>query len=258
MKNLSPKDKEKLNKIWDNDYQTIMSGKDNGIPFLSYVFDLHYKLFGEVCSSCPNKISGYIKSIKNLKNKPIMENTNQKFVLKEGVMIPVAGTSEAYSSKNLTDEKAIELLASNENRISLFFKYPEDWKKQVANLLAQKDKKEDAGNEIALGEKKISLETALELLKASGISTRATTVEGVQKFINNLKDEEKALLLKNLKPEPFIDEQETKRSKEDILFDIEKAEQDLEDLKTNSPEGTEAISALKKQIEEFKKELELA
>jgi hypothetical protein len=256
-------EKKQLQKIWDTDYQTIVSGKDNGVPFLKYVFQLHFKLFGETCSTCPNKIPGYIKKIKSLnpQNSKIMtqENKTTLFRLQERVTIPVAGTSTVYSQHNLTDEIAVELIAKNPNRKALFAKLPENLDELIEKF---NSKTEDTGSEelVTVGDVQITVEQALDILEKNNLKTRATTAQGLEKFINGLKDDAKSeilILAQDIKGTQGAATLEVvERTKEDVVFDLEKAEQDLEDLLDVFPDGNEESSALEEKIEELKKELE--
>lgn len=121
---------------------------------LKEVFETYYKLFGEVCTGCPNKISGYINRIKNYKKPSIMSDDKKQkseFQLKKGTIIPVRGTSKAYSSANITDEIALKLLRDNPNRKPLFSKLPEN----IDDLLETK--------EVPEGEKTLKQHTVKEL-----------------------------------------------------------------------------------------------
>ena len=63
-----------------------------------------------------------------------MENKeNTSFEFNKGVtLVPMTfGSNKFLTPTTLTDELALEFLANNENRISLFAKYPEDWKDKV-------------------------------------------------------------------------------------------------------------------------------
>lgn len=256
---LNPLEKKKLQKIWDADYQTIIKGKDNSVPFLSYVFQLHLKIFGETCSTCPNKINGYIKKLKNLNKVEIMSEEIKKsnFTLHTGTIIPVPGTSISYSNANLTDEIAIELLAININRKVLFVKLPENLDELIEeykqNLESAGD---DDSNLVTVGEVKITLEQALDALKKMNISTRATTVEGVEKKIKSLSeaDTNELIGLATFKA-PEVLENILPKTKDELEFDLEKAEQDLLDLQDNDPDNTEAIAEVEKAIESIKLEL---
>lgn len=136
------KDLEAIEEIKNADYLTITKGKDkNGIPFLKHIFELHHKIFGQTCSNCPSQLPNYINQIKNFNPKNKMENlenTTKEFQLKEGVIVPIPGTSDAYSNHNITDEIAIALLADNINRKDLFQKVPENLEELIANYEAIK------------------------------------------------------------------------------------------------------------------------
>lgn len=185
---LSLNEKEILEQIRDATYETLTRGKDeNGIPFLRHIFELHYKIFGETCSNCPGKISGYIQKLKNFNPIKKMETTSKIFQLKEGVIIPVAGTSDAYSNANLTDEIAVKLLADNLNRKILFEKLPEN----LDELIAEGIEVDLDPEVLTFGEKTLTIEEALSLLEKINVTSKAITVTGVLKKINSLTAEQK-------------------------------------------------------------------
>lgn len=263
---LSPEQKEKLQKIWDNDYQTIVRGKDNGVPFLTYVFELHYKLFGTTCSSCPNKLPGYVKSLKNLNTSNQMKTSeNSNFKLQERVTIPIPGTSKAYSNHNLTDEIAIELIAKNPNRKALFVVLPKDVDAQVAAFLKNKASAEGtklvpAGEVVTIGAVAYTVGQAVDLLAKVGVETKATTAKGINGVINKLSDDKGAeLIALTLEVNASTDESGAgsgaTRTKEDIEFDLEKAEQDLADLVKNTPDAVEEIKSATERVETLRDEL---
>lgn len=196
---LSEKEEEILKEIRDASYETLRVKDKNGIPFLKHIFELHYKIFGETCSSCPGKIAGYIQKLKNFNTNIKMEIIKSEFQLQEGVIIPVAGTSDVYSQHNLTDEKAIKLLAENPNRKSLFRTLPENIDELIEAYISEL---EVAGTEdgdgsldlVIIGENKITIAEAISLLEIINIKTKANTVVGVGKKIKELTPE----LLKEL------------------------------------------------------------
>lgn len=268
---LKEEEQVKLRKIWDTDYQTIVRGKDNGVPFLSYVFELHFKIFGETCSNCPNKISGYIQKLKQLNTQTIVETKKKNtFVLHTGTIVPVPGTSESYSNANLTDEKAVELLAANKNRKSLFLTLPKDWEKQVEEFLSKTpavdtDKPKVIG--VKIGENILTVEQALSLLDKLKVSTKATTISGIDGVIKKLSDDvakELVVLADALASSktPVVDTEELTgsdadtgskdRTKEDVEFELAQAEQTLEDI---APEETEAIDLATEKVNLLKEEL---
>lgn len=254
---LNHNEAKKLQKIWDNDYSTILNGKDDGVPFLKYVFELHLKLFGETCSSCPGKISGYIQKIKNLNPKKMVKDikNTSNFKLNEGTIIPVRGTSTSYSNHNLTDEIAIELLAENPNRKVLFSKIPKNIDSLIAEFKSKNAEVKDlkiVTDLVTIGESKFTIEQAIALLEKINVKTKAFTAKGIETVIEKLPEESKSELakltteVKDLTP--------IERSKDDIEFDLEKAQQDLEDL---GPDAVaEDIALAKEEVEKFKTELD--
>ena len=181
-------EKEVLEQIRDATYETFTKGKDkNGIPFLKHIFQLHFKIFGETCSNCPGKISGYIQKLKNFNPNKKMETTSKLFQLKEGVIIPVAGTSDAYSNANLTDEIALKLLSENPNRKILFEKLPDN----LDELIAEGVEVNLDLEVLTFGEKTLTIEEALSLLEKINVISKATTVTGVIKKIDSLTAEQK-------------------------------------------------------------------
>lgn len=260
LSSLNELETEKLQKIWDTDYKTILNGKDNGVPFLRYVFELHFKLFGETCSSCPNKISGYVSKIKKLNpdqmSKEIKKSEN--FQLNQGVILPVPGTSIAYSNANLTDEIAIELLAANPNRKAVFAKLPKDVDKLIAEFKAKTTEAKDAKvvtNTVTIGESNLTVEQALSLLEKVNIKTKANTAKGLKDAIAKLPADVKAELEKLASEVKDAKVLTPARTKEDIQFDLEKAILDLEELESNPTPDQEAIAAAKENVAKFELEL---
>lgn len=187
---LSFKEEEILQEIRDASYEALTRGKDkNGIPFLRHIFELHYKIFGETCSNCPGKITGYIQKLKNFNTKIKMEIIKSEFQLNVGVIIPVAGTSDAYSNHNLTDELAIQLLAQNPNRKLLFSKLPENVYELIEEYIASI---EVAGDDdlVTVGTDKLTIEEAISLLELINVKTKASTVAGVEKKITELTEDQ--------------------------------------------------------------------
>lgn len=265
---LKKEEQVKLRKIWDTDYQTIVRGKDNGVPFLSYVFELHYKIFGETCSNCPNKISGYIQKLKQLNTQTIVETKKKNtFVLQTGTIIPVPGTSESYSNANLTDEKAVQLLAENKNRKALFLTLPKDWEKQVEEFIANipsADAPAPKAVGVKIGENVLTVEESLSLLEKLNVSTKATTISGVEGVIKKLADDvanELVVLANALSASKAITpstgaDAPASRTKEDVEFDLAAAEQELDDLVAIAPQDTEAIKLAEEKVKSLKEELE--
>ncbi len=127
------------------DDSTILRGADaEGNSYLVQMLRLYREIFGGACSWCEKKHLEYIQRLRNYKEKPRkMQKKNKYFELKKGTLIPVAGTSEAYSDKNMTDADAIKILKGNKNAIALFEKYPKDWEVMLEKGLPKE--KEEQG-----------------------------------------------------------------------------------------------------------------
>lgn len=189
-------DNEILDFIRGADNQTLLKGKDEfGTPYLSHIFRLHLKLFGQTCEGCPGKLAGYIQRIKNFNTTKKMENSKNnkgKFQLESGVIIPIRGTSDVISENNITDEKALELLIENPNRKSLFKKLPENLDEMIEKGIPKSEQDENDGkpDAVKIGDYDFTPEKALELFGKAGITTKATTIDGLNKKVKSLKPEE--------------------------------------------------------------------
>ncbi|HNY54602.1 MAG TPA: hypothetical protein PKI86_03210 [Chitinophagales bacterium] len=109
-----------------------------------------------------------------------MENKeNTSFEFNKGVtLVPMKfGSNKFITPTTLTDELALEFLANNENRISLFAKYPEDWKDQVETF-----KKDAAADKAKAAEEKGETKslTAKEVIAQI---EAATTVDAIDALI---------------------------------------------------------------------------
>lgn len=187
-------DNEILDFIRDAEISTLMKGKDkSGIPYLNHIFRLHLKLFGQTCEGCPGKIPGYIQTIKNYKTSKNMstkpEHNKGKFQLEAGIIIPVRGTSDVISQYNVTDEIALALLIENPNRKSLFKVLPENVNDLIENGIPEIEngEKPDA---VQIGDYGFTAEKALEFFGKAGITTKATTIDGLNKKVKALQPEQ--------------------------------------------------------------------
>ena len=150
---------------------------------LKVVFETYYKLFGEVCTGCPTKISGYIKRIKNFKKTETMSQTKKSnFVLRGMSLIIVPGTSKAYSNASLTDEIAIAFIKKNPNRKALFSKVPDNLDELLSDNQDDSQKGSDSGNEKALKDHTVAELKAL-YPEAKG-RTKSALLEDIQSIIN--------------------------------------------------------------------------
>lgn len=197
---LHNEDKNWVEFIKETDTKTLTTGKDEkGTPYLEHIFRLHVLLFGETCTGCPTKIPHYINRIKNV-NLDKMEQKQEKslFRLKKGMMIIIPGSSKAYSEHNMTDEVAIKLLRENPNRQSLFEAVPEN----LEELLEQVEETKETGDNdvIKLGDKEFSIEEVRNLLEQVGVTTKATTVRGINDKIKALTEEQNGQLQSLVNP----------------------------------------------------------
>lgn len=161
---------------------------------LQEVFSLYFDLYGEVCTGCPRKIAGYINRIRNHKKTKVMTKQKRKYRLREGVIIPIPGTSEAYSNHNLTDEIAEKLLKDNPNRRILFAEIPGDFEGGSGD--------EAPAEFVVVRDLELTVSEGIDLLAEIGITSKATTIEGVQKRFDSLKPEEEEKLAEVLSEDP--------------------------------------------------------
>jgi hypothetical protein len=276
--NLSQEDLELLKEIQNAGVDELLKGKDSsGIPFLKHIFRLRFQLFGETCSGCPGKIFGYIQKIKKF-NPHIMkkENSNTMFKLKDMVTIPVPGTSKAYSNHNITDEIAVELIAKNPNRKTLFSKLPDDLNERIeaykASRFGSKQNvskpytkgQNDSPELVKIGEVGLSVDDALELLGKLGLSTRAKKADSIMTFIEKLPVDKKTEIFQAVtlgsdnKPKESTTAPENKlKNLEQLEFDLDSAKQEREDLSKKGASDDELVAidekikAIEVKIEEL-------
>lgn len=165
-----------LKEIQSLDYQTILKKADsNQIPYLQHVYRLHEVIFGEVCNSCPSLIKGYIDKLKSFKMKKEEKENLTGHKLKNGAVIRVGG--KPYSNHNLTDDIAVKFLKDNPNRKQLFVKFPDEKNESVEDI-------------VLFNQHAMSINEAKEILKTIGVNSKASTVEGIQKKLASLSEEE--------------------------------------------------------------------
>lgn len=235
---LSSTDIDLLQQIQTLDTVTLQKKSDgSGVPYLTSIFRLHKLLFNEVCTNCPYQIPTYIRRIKNYKNSKTMSKetkTSSDFALGEGVMIPILGTSRAISNANLTDEKALSILAANPNRKALFTKVPKDLDKRLA---------EYAKNIEVVGAKgPFDIAKNVEALKAAGVETKATTEKGVNKVISEPTKDQKSKFDEAMKGTEDAVPSGGEKNLEELQFDFDKAQQDFDSLDENASDADRATA----------------
>lgn len=175
--------KQQLQQLKKLSSEEIVKGCDEtGTPFLKILFEVYQYYFREVCTTCPAKIAGYIRQIKNL-NPNKMEKSN--FILKKQAIIVIPGTSEAYSNANLTDEVAIKFLKENSNRKSLFVQLPENLDQLLSDEQVEKPFIERPQAEILPLIVELDLEQAQDYIVQENAKAkpRAKVIEGLEKRI---------------------------------------------------------------------------
>ncbi len=186
-----------LKEIQSLDDNTILKGKDHqGVSYLKHIFQLHELLFGETCTGCASKIPSYIKRIKSYQMKK-KEQKVSEFVLKSKVTIPVFGTSEVYTTHNITDEIALELIKANPNRKSLFIKLPSNLDELILSQDSKPKGDKDQGNNnetLEVFSKHLTIDEIKGYLKTIGVKTQAKKIDSISKKLDELdKDQLKAL-----------------------------------------------------------------
>ncbi|MHC0442312.1 hypothetical protein [Flavobacterium sp. 3-210] len=260
---LNEEQKEILKEIRDASYQTL-SGRDrNGIPYLKHIFDLHFKIFGETCSTCPNKIGGYIQKLKNFNPEIKMELVKSIFELNDGVIIPVPGTSDVYSKHNLTDEAALKILSKNPNRKTLFRVLPKNIDELLESYVvglevegSGDDSKSVDDSLVSIGNNGLTVEETISLLELINVKTKATTVTGISKKVAELTPEqlkELSVLASDLiaKKQPT----EGVKTIEDLKSEYETALIAFQELEVNGSEEEKEVAfkileAIQTSIEE--------
>lgn len=100
---------------------------------------LNYRLFHKIitqtgCSDCYRDAYLIIRNkLKTLNAMPVEAN----YILKNGILLHEFGTSEYYTH-DVSDEVAEYFLKKNPADISLFQKYPEDWRTRISKKPVEK------------------------------------------------------------------------------------------------------------------------
>jgi len=103
----------------------------------------------KVCRTCPSDLNYMILTLKNL-----YKMTQFKFKRHAAQYKNKKGDRTTLSNSNMTDEKAIEFLNTNPERIRLFSDYPSNWETLILDGLdseteAEKEKRLAAEAEVA-------------------------------------------------------------------------------------------------------------
>lgn len=134
----------------------------------------------DVCRSCPSDVQYMILSLKN-----IYKMTQFRFKRDVARYKNKQGDKECIYNGNLTDEKAIEFLKTNPERISLFSKYPSNWEQMLIDGVDSETEEEK--------EARLAAEAEAEALKNS--KTGQGSGEGNEGGSDEETEEEKAARL---------------------------------------------------------------
>lgn len=133
-----------------------------------------------VCLSCPSDIAYMISSL-----KLIYKMNNFEFKKNAAQYKNLKGDKTTISNGTMTDEKAIEFLKTNPERIVLFSKYPENWESLI--------------KEVSLTEEELAEKNAEEAAEAEALnaSFKNKGSEGLEDIVVNkaeiLSPEEEAM-----------------------------------------------------------------
>jgi hypothetical protein len=121
---------ERLKSLLEIPFEALAASKDlkaELTEYYKYIFD------AKGCSTCKDKFPIYYKKLKEsgVEKLTVLTTGNFKMRANIGVMEISFGNGQFISQTNASDEVCIEFLKANPNRISLFEKFPENWKELI-------------------------------------------------------------------------------------------------------------------------------
>lgn len=124
--------KERLIELLSIPYSELITNKslqDEILEFYKFIYDV------KTCTSCKNKFQKYYDKlmVDGIDKMTIKVDSNFKLRSDIGVLQINFGDGVFISKYYSPDELCIEFLKANPNRISLFEKYPENWKELIQN-----------------------------------------------------------------------------------------------------------------------------
>lgn len=124
--------KDRLKELLQIPFSELETDKDLKTEITEY-----YKFIYDVkaCSGCKNKFPTYYKKLMENGVEKLTEKVESNFKLRAdiGVLQINFGDGEFISQSYAPDHLCIGFLNANPNRISLFEKYPENWKELIDN-----------------------------------------------------------------------------------------------------------------------------
>lgn len=217
----------------ENKIINILEGGDTVI-FKSIellIKDYKEKTGKKVNSSCPSCVRVVILTLKN-----IYKMVNFKFKRPSASYKNKKGDKTTISNSTMTDEKAIEFLKTNPERIRLFSEFPTNWKKLIKGEVETEEEKE----------KRIAIEAEItEASKAKAETSKKADLgqKVVKELIEEGKDSEDALKAVN-------EGLDADKTVEEIVASDNPTEKELEaiDEDGNKTEGNDVDEALRADL----------
>lgn len=161
-----------------------------------------------VCLSCPSDIQFMISSLKQF-----YKMVNFEFKRNAAQYKNAKGDKTTISNNTMTDEKAIEFLKTNPERIKLFSKFPENWKELIeGKQLTEEELQAQAAEQAA----ELEAANALKLANAgSGEDlSQGGKIEGQVDLIDSIEEQGKINEIEVNEPENLSPEEEAIKASE--------------------------------------------
>ncbi len=188
-----------------------------------------------VCLSCPSDIQFMISSLKQF-----YKMVNFEFKKNAAQYKNAKGDKTTISNNTMTDEKAIEFLKTNPERIALFSKFPENWMELIeGEQLTEEELQAKAAEQAA----ELEAANALKNANADG------TGEGQVDLIDSIEEQGKI-------NEIEVNELENLSPEEEAIKASEQAAEEAANAALNSSEEVEVTEEQLEAVDEdgYKKE----
>jgi hypothetical protein len=162
-----------------------------------------------VCLSCPSDIQFMISSLKQF-----YKMVNFEFKKNAAQYKNAKGDKTTISNNTMTDEKAIEFLKTNPERIRLFSKFPENWKELIeGEQLTEEELQAKAAEQAA----ELEAANALKNANADGTGedlSQGGKIEGQVDLIDSIEEQGKINEIEVNEPENLSPEEEAIKASE--------------------------------------------
>lgn len=132
-KNVMNMDKNRLEELLTIPYDELVNNKE----LKKEVIEFYKFIYGsKACSSCKDKFPKYYQELMSNGVEKLTQKTESNFKLRTniGLLQINFGSGLFISQSEAPDELCLRFLKENPNRISLFEKYPENWKELINNI----------------------------------------------------------------------------------------------------------------------------